>query len=78
MIIIIKIAKNYVHKDFKNIEKTLREAKEKFNKEYNSGKDYKRIIKSTLENLDAVSFENIKHEDIKVEMIQQIKKLAKL
>jgi len=67
-----------IYENYDLVEKTLREAKEKFNKEYNSGKDYKRIIESTLENLDAVSFENIKHEDIKAEMIQQIKKLAKL
>jgi len=67
-----------IYENYDLVEKTLREAKEKFIKEYNSGKDYKRIIESTLENLDAVSFENIKHADIKAEMIQQIKKLAKL
>ena len=67
-----------IYENYDLVEKTLREAKEKFIKEYNSGKDYKRIIETTLENLDNVSFENIKHEDIKAEMIEQIKKLAKL
>lgn len=67
-----------IYENYNLVEKTLREAKEKFIKEYNSEKNYKKIIESTLENLDTVSFENIPHEDIKVEMIEQIQKLAKL
>jgi len=67
-----------IYENYDLVENTLREAKEKFIKEYNSGKNYKKIIESTLENFDSVSFENIEHEDIKAEMIEQIKKLAKL
>ncbi len=67
-----------IYENYDLVEKTLRDAKERFIEEYNSGKDYKRIIETTLENLDNVSFENVKREDIKTEMIEQVKKLAKL
>ncbi|MFX1338406.1 MAG: hypothetical protein ACFFDK_07340 [Promethearchaeota archaeon] len=67
-----------IYENYNLIEKTLREAKDQFVKEYNSRKNYKKIIESTLENLDTVSFENIEREDIQDEMIEQIKKLAKL
>ena len=67
-----------IYENYSLVEKTLREAKEQFIKEYNSEKNYKKIIESTLENLGTVSFENIEQEDIKAEMIEQVKKLAKL
>ena len=51
----------------------------KITKEYNGKKDYVSVLKNLNDNLSSITFETAeKNEDIKAEMIREIKKLAQL
>ncbi|MFX1257852.1 MAG: hypothetical protein ACFFAN_08335 [Promethearchaeota archaeon] len=68
-----------IYEKYLLIEKHLNNTKEKLIEEYFSPKkEYKKLLNALRENLNKITFESIESEDIKAEMMEEIKKLTKL
>lgn len=67
-----------IYENYTLVEEALIEAKNKFINAYKFEKNYNEIIKSTIEHFNKISIENVKHKDIKSNIIEQIKKVSKL
>ncbi len=67
-----------VYENYNDIERILNETKKKVIYEFYSGKDYKNPLKYLEQHLAILDFTTIREEDIRSEMMQTIKELAKL
>ncbi|MBD3338031.1 MAG: hypothetical protein GF353_02910 [Candidatus Lokiarchaeota archaeon] len=64
-----------IYENYSKIEKIFSQARNKIIRQYNSDQKYKKILQSLKDSMTSITFESIKAEDLKSEMIEQIKKL---
>ncbi|MHA1291873.1 MAG: hypothetical protein ACTSQJ_04295 [Promethearchaeota archaeon] len=67
-----------IYENYKIIESLINKTKKELIREYYTSKNYKQILNKLKNNLKNISFATIENEDLKSEMMEQIKKLAKL
>jgi len=67
-----------VYENYGKIETFLKQSKERILRAYQSDKNYAEVLEDLRVKVSDINFETVREEDIKTEMMEQIKKLTKL